>query len=470
MRRRILGALFPLLLLAVVLIGLRLGAVYAQSQQRALYLDRLNDTARLASVAEEALDAGDLAGLRAELLRFEEVFGVHSAVLDRSGAVLIESARPVDLSAPDARSQLDAAEAGVRGKEQDLLLPWDDRALSIAEPVSRNGDVVGVVITSTPTAELHREVLRGWALITVIGVVALIAFGALIGWFTRWVLQPVRALDDTAHQLASGRYETRVARASGPPELRRLALAFNEMADTVESSLKQQQMFVADASHQLRNPLNALLLRLQYLEMAGPAELGPELRGAEAEAWRLAEMVDHLLQLARAEQPAADPECFALGALALERAEAIDALMRSKGAQLQRPDPQQGEVLVRADRAAVSRALDELLDNALKYGRTHGSIALRVARDGATAVLSVIDDGPGLEDGEWELASRRFWRAPGRQNQPGVGLGLSIAQVLMTGAGGALELRPGSGPADARGLEARLVLPALTASPSGSTG
>lgn len=459
MRRRILGALFPLLVVAVVLVGLQLGAAYAQSQQRALYLDRLNDTARLASVAEESLDAGDLEGLRAELVRFEEVFGVHSAVLDRGGTVVISSAGPIGLSAGDARSQVDSAEAGVRGQEQGLLLPWDDRDLTIAEPVSRNGDIVGVVITSSPTAELHREVLRGWALITVIGVVALIAFGALIQWFTRWVLQPVRALDDTAHQLASGRYDTRVARAGGPPELRRLALAFNEMADTVESSVKQQRMFVADASHQLRNPLNALLLRLQYLEMAGPAELGPELRGAQAEAWRLAELVNQLLQLAKAEQPAGDPEIFALGALALERAEAVEALMRSKGVRLERPDPNQREVLVRADRAAVSRALDELLDNALKYGRTRGAIELRVARIGVSAVLSVIDDGPGLQDGEWELASRRFWRAPGRQNEPGVGLGLSIAQVLMEGAGGALELRS----AEARGLEARLVLPAATA-------
>jgi signal transduction histidine kinase len=442
-RRRILGVLFPLLVVAVVLIGLQLGALYAQSQQRVLYLDRLNDTARLASVAEEALDAGDLNGLRAELVRFEEVFGVHSAVLDRAGTVLISAAGSVDLSDANARSQVNAAEAGVRGQEQGLLLPWDDRELAIAEPVSRNGDIVGVVITSSPTAELHREVLRGWALIAAIGAVALVGFGALIQWFTRWVLQPVRVLDDTAHHLASGRYDTRVASAGGPPELRRLARAFNEMADTVESSLEQQRMFVADASHQLRNPLHALLLRLQYLEMAGPAELGPELRGAEAEAWRLAGLVDQLLQLAKAE--------------------AIDALMRSKGVRLERPDPNQRDVLVRADRAAVSRALDELLDNALKYGRPRGTISVRVSRDGVSAVLSVTDDGPGLREGEWEQAARRFWRAPGRQNEPGVGLGLSIAHVLMDGAGGTLELRPGGGSGEARGLEARLVLPGITA-------
>ena len=116
-----------------------------------------------------------------------------------------------------------------------------------------------------------------------------------------------------------------------------------------------------------------------------------------------------------------------------------------------------------ADREAVARALDELLGNALKYGRERGTIALRVERDGPDAVLSVIDDGPGLGDGEWDQAARRFWRAPGRQNVPGFGLGLSIADALMQAAGGSLRLAPAGGPADAPGLEARLTLPAADA-------
>lgn len=461
MRRRIAGVLFPLLALAAIALGLRMGAAYAQSQQRELYLDRLNDTARLASVAEEALDAGYLEGMQAELERFEQVFGVHSAVRDRGGRVLLESLGPVDLRRGDVRRLVASAEAGVRGDEQGLLLPWDERELIIAEPVSRNGDIVGVVITSSPTDRLHHEVLVGWALIAGIGVLALLALGALMQWFTRWVLHPVRVLDDAAHLLASGRYDTRVPHAGGPPELRRLAASFNEMADTVEASLEQQRRFVADASHQLRNPLNALLLRLQYLEIAGPPELGPELRGAETEGWRLAALVDELLLLDKAEQGGAAPERFALGALADERAEAFEALAASKGARLARPGAQDGSgaepVMGCADRAAVARALDELIDNALKYGPDGGTVTVRVWREDSAAVLSVADEGAGLAEGEWALAGRRFWRSPSRQNQPGFGLGLSIARSLMRGAGGSLELRPGPGPDG--GFEALLRVP-----------
>ena len=72
---------------------------------------------------------------------------------------------------------------------------------------------------------------------------------------TGWVLRPVRVLDATTHDIATGRLKSRVAAAGGPPELRRLARSFNEMADNVEDVLEQQRAFVADASHQLRNPL-----------------------------------------------------------------------------------------------------------------------------------------------------------------------------------------------------------------------
>ena len=106
-----------------------------------------------------------------------------------------------------------------------------------------------------PPGRCVRRSCSGWLLIAAGEIAAmLLAVGAALR-LTGWVLRPVRVLDATTHDIATGRLKSRVAAAGGPPELRRLARSFNEMADNVEDVLEQQRAFVADASHQLRNPL-----------------------------------------------------------------------------------------------------------------------------------------------------------------------------------------------------------------------
>jgi signal transduction histidine kinase len=448
------GSLIALLSLAIVLVGFRVGATYAETKQRELFLDRLNDTSRLASVAEEALDAGDKDGLQAELDRLELVFGIHSAVLDRGASIPFAATGSIDVNDTDVHARIFAAEAGVREVAQKVILPWNPSELTIAEPVSRNGDIVGVVVTSSPTGDLHNSMLWGWSYIALIGVVALVAFGALIQGFTRWVLKPVLVLDSTAHRLASGRFDVRVPPAGGPPELRRLATSFNEMADAVETSRDQQRAFVADASHQMRNPLNALLLHLQYLEITGPTDLAVELRAAEAEGWRLARLVDQLLILARAEQNADTTTDFDLYAVVLDRCDAIHARVEAQAVHLVVGGQSAPAASVRGDSEAVGRALDELLDNAIKYTPRGGVVDVQVTQHDDTVIVAVVDQGGGLADDEWELAGNRFWRSPQSQNVPGFGLGLSIASTLVQRSGGRLDLAPGP---SGRGVTARLI-------------
>src|SRR5207253_1443836 len=135
------------------------------------------------------------------------------------------------------------------------------------------------------------------------GLVALVVGAVGVGIFTRWTLRPVAVLDNAAHVLGAGDYEVRVPVDDGPPELRRLATTFNEMAGTVADVLERQRSFVSHASHQLRNPLTALRLRVE--------DLGVDLTSADAreghrlaleEVERLGDVLDSLLALARAER------------------------------------------------------------------------------------------------------------------------------------------------------------------------
>nr|MDT0667553.1 histidine kinase dimerization/phospho-acceptor domain-containing protein [Micromonospora sp. DSM 115978] len=134
-----------------------------------------------------------------------------------------------------------------------------------------------------------------------------------------WVLRPVLHLDTVTHEIATGRLSARVSARIGPPELRRLTVSFNDMADHVEQAISRQRDFVADASHQLRNPLSALLLRIENIGLGLPPEWLDELDETRAEGRRLTEVLDELLALARAEHHAPNPTEFDAVRLVAER-------------------------------------------------------------------------------------------------------------------------------------------------------
>src|SRR5690606_17464485 len=191
---------------------------------------------------------------------------------------------------------------------------WQRRNLVVASPVIRDGDVVAVVATDSPTGQMRSRILQGWRVIPAGEAAArLLPAGAPLRLIRR-APRPARSPDAATKDDAPGRLKSRVAVAGGPPELRRLARSFNEMADNVESVLEQQRAFVADASHQLRNPLSALLLRIELLALELP-EGNEEIASVQAEGKRLARVLDDLLGLALAEHSEPHLQVTDIGAL-----------------------------------------------------------------------------------------------------------------------------------------------------------
>ncbi len=312
--------------------------------------------------------------------------------------------------------------------------------------------MVAVVVTDSPTGRMRSRVLHGWLLIGAGECAAmLVAVGAAFR-LTGWVLRPVRVLDAASHDIATGRMKSRVAAASGPPELRRLARSFNEMADNVEEVLEQQRAFVADASHQLRNPLSALLLRIELLALELP-EGNEEIASVRTEGKRLARVLDDLLGLALAEHAAADLQLTDIAALAAERVGSWRPLADDEGVLLSYEG--QRAVTGWADPVALSSALDALIDNALKFTPAGERVTVGVAPDGETVRITVCDRGPGLTEDELARIGDRFWRSGRHQNVSGSGLGLSITRALLAGGGATLSFAPNR----PHGLRVTVVVP-----------
>ncbi len=315
------------------------------------------------------------------------------------------------------------------------MWPWEeDGRLVVASPVIRDGDVVAVVVTDSPTDSMRSRTLRGWLVIAAGELAAmLLAVGAALR-LTGWVLRPVRVLDATTHDIATGRLKSRVAPAGGPPELRRLAKSFNEMADHVEDVLEQQRAFVADASHQLRNPLSALLLRIELLALELP-EGNEEIASVQAEGKRLARVLDDLLDLALAEHAEPDLRLTDIGALAAERVAAWSPTAAAKGVRLEGDCP---PTTAWTDPVTLSSALDAVIDNAVKFTPDGETVRVEVASRGEDSTVVVADHGPGLTDEELARIGDRFWRSGRHQNVKGSGLGLSICRALLAASGGTI--------------------------------
>jgi signal transduction histidine kinase len=457
-RPRLLGVLLGLMAVVLLALGVPLATSIATSRAQALFLDRLSDTSRFASIAQQGDTDADLPLVRAELERYDELYGIAAAVVDRDGRVRIGSRDRVAVDSGPVRDRVAAALGGRPSEVPDPAWPWVDAPMVVAEPMVKGGDVIGAVVTVSPTARTRAAVLRGWAVLAIGELLALVGCVVLALRVTRWVLRPVHVLDATASQLTTGRLNARVAAGSGPPELRRLVSSFNQMAGHVESSMEQQRAFVADASHQLRNPLNALLLRLDDLSMRLPPQWQPELGEAAEEGRRLATVLDSLLELARAEHAAAAPERVDVVPLVTERLGAWSVVAQRRGIAVERTGAAHADALV--DPVALTGALDVVVDNALKFGPAGSTVTVGVDRVDGEIVVDVGDQGPGLDDEELSRVGDRFWRSRRHTNVSGSGLGLSIARTLLGPSQARIEVSP----RDTGGLSVRLRVPAHDAS------
>ncbi|MEY2241370.1 sensor histidine kinase [Streptomyces sp. SAS_267] len=445
MRTRLLPLLIVLMAAVLLALGVPLAVSVAAAQQQRVVVDRIDDTARFAALAQYVTDypsrtrAGfpDERGetLRAELTRYHEVYGIRAGVFYRDDEPMANA--PESWLLPRTGAARDAfSEALVsrRSHDPEQVWPWQDHRLVVASPVIRDGDVIGVVVTDSPTGQMRSKTLHGWLVIGAGEIAAmLLALGAALR-LTGWVLRPVRVLDATTHDIATGRLKSRVAPAGGPPELQRLARSFNEMADNVESVLEQQRAFVADASHQLRNPLSALLLRIELLALELPED-NEEIASVRTEGKRLTQVLDDLLDLALAEHAEADTRLTDIGALAAERVASWQPVADSRGVRLVGTCP---PTTAWADPITLSSALDAVIDNAVKFTPEGECVQVTVASNGASSTVVVTDGGPGLGDEDLARIGDRFWRSAAHQNIKGSGLGLSISRALLAAGGGSI--------------------------------
>ncbi len=275
----------------------------------------------------------------------------------------------------------------------------------------------------------------------VIGVLPVVAGAATVVTYRR-ISRPVGDLLGAAEQVATGDYRVDVE-VRGPPELRQLTVTFNEMAARLAANEEQRRRFLADITHELRNPLAVLQSEIEaQLDGVHPRD-DHHLASLLEETRRLGHLVDdlHTLALAETGRLVLQQEAVAFGDLVDEVAGRHEAQAQQRDVAL-RASIAPGLPKVWVDPARVRQVLDNLLANAIRHTPTSGDVLVEVSTicagsgDRPMVRCRVTDAGPGFPEDQLDKVFERFKRAG---DSRGSGLGLSIARDLVRAHGGTID-------------------------------
>jgi two-component system, OmpR family, sensor kinase len=278
-------------------------------------------------------------------------------------------------------------------------------------------------------------------------VIAFLAFGLGVWVLARQVLAPVQRVTQAASRVSSRDLSQRVPVPNTHDEMRELAVGINHMLDRLQESFETQRRFTADASHELRTPVTAIVGHANYvLRRTHPTpEQVDSLTVIRREAERMGKLVNDLLELARADAGfSIEKEPMNL----LEVVEAVrdDMVPVAVGSEIV-VDCASPLVEVQGDASRLKQVVLNLVQNAVNAGAMH--VTLHLATEGRTVRLEVLDDGPGIPAEAIPHLFDRFFRVDGARSTRGngSGLGLAIVRWIVQQHGGTVEVtsRPAEG-------------------------
>ncbi len=302
----------------------------------------------------------------------------------------------------------------------------------------RNEARSGATAPADEAAENRVIVVELAGAMAIIAAVVAAGAGGVGLWLAGKALAPIRQAAEHTRRAAHAGSEVLLP-MRGVDEWDQLASAVNDVLRVQRRTIERARTFSANAAHELRTPLAAVLGEVQVAlrRERSPEEYRATLAEVEAEVIRLGEVVEALLTLSRSDSGELHVRAgtFDVGAVA---AEAARGARPDRGATLVLPE---ASALARGDALLTRRVLDNLIDNARRHGGP--GVEVRVAPADDVVAVSVTDDGPGLPPA---VRARLFERFNREQGGPeGHGLGLAIAHALTAAQGGALRLEDAPG-------------------------
>ena len=373
-----------------------------------------------------------------------QVTGTDTVICDANGTLVVCSEDPVGCQ---HRGMVVGKDYLKKVLSQDYLTSrstleglYDDPRYVVAAPIrSEDGQIIGLVISSAPMTATAQVLRRLSDRFLIVSLATVVVASVVVTIYAKKHSSPLKEMSNAATSFGHGNLKARVkVPEKATTEVQELALAFNNMAASLEKSEYQRQEFIANVSHELKTPMTTIAGYVDgILDGTIPKDQQEKyLQVVSSETKRLSRLVRSMLDISRLQEQASEyqekmtrfelSECIGQTLISFEKQ------INDKKIQMEVELPER-PVYVRACRDHITQVLYNLTDNAVKFCPQGGEIGVAVELSGEKAYVSIFNNGQPIPKEELPLLFDRFHKLDKSrsENREGWGLGLHIVKTII---------------------------------------
>ena len=370
--------------------------------------------------------------------------GTRYTLIDRDGTVIADSEKdPATMDNYATRPEIIMAQASGMGVVKRFSDSVKEPMMYLALPVKFRSLDFGFVRAALPLTEIGDQLLR-LRLVIFLSALLTMFLSLVIGYvLVRRTLRPLNKITGVAHSIAQGNFDQQLE-VTSDDELGTLATAFNMMLSRLKDDMGElkkmeriRRDFVANVSHELKTPITAIKGLVETL--IDDKQMQPDtherfLVKIQNQSNRLATLVSDLLTISRLESQTGDLDFkeINLNTILAASAEALKTTCELKGIHIHVKLPALA-LMIMGDAEALRQAIDNLLDNAIKYTPAGGEVILKLEASDEKIKISVTDTGSGIAEKHLPRLFERFYRVDKARSRElgGTGLGLAIVKHVV---------------------------------------
>ncbi len=301
-----------------------------------------------------------------------------------------------------------------------------------------------IILQVGQSMEDYSRIIEAFKRIFVATMGLLIGLAAGVGWFmARRAVSGVEAISRTAQSISGGTLEKRVPVKTRGDEIDQLAMTFNQMLDRIQTLVTEIREMTDNIAHDLKSPITRIrgIAEVTLTNEKSIGEYESMAASTIEECDRLLDMINTTLMISKTESGVDKPsrEEIDLSGLVKEACELFEPTAEDKGVTLTYDVPGKSRLI--GDNRMIQRMLSNLLDNAIKYTPSGGTVNVSLSENGKGGIVVTFKDtGIGISSGDLPRIFERFYRCDQSRSQPGIGLGLSLARAIARAHGGDIEV------------------------------